>query len=167
MLGQLQDAGNTVTLARYLDLLNGACFLYDIYKYAEQMTRCKASSPKPQVYNNALISKVDGRGPDEARRDPEYWGKLVESAVGAHLVNAAAEGHGNVYWRQNGHEVDFVLQIRRNLVAIEVKSGRSKKALSGMRAFLAQYRPSVCLLVGEGGLSLEQFFSRPLEEWVS
>jgi len=44
----------------------------------------------------------------EAESDPEFWGRLVESAVGAHLANAAASGDCEVYyWRDRSREVDF------------------------------------------------------------
>ena len=39
MIGQLQDAGNTTTLAHYLDLLNGAGLLGGLPKYAGQRVR--------------------------------------------------------------------------------------------------------------------------------
>ena len=46
MLGQLQDAGNTVTLAHYLDLLSRAGMLTGLQKYAEQEVHQRVSSPK-------------------------------------------------------------------------------------------------------------------------
>jgi hypothetical protein len=43
----------------------------------------------------------------EARAELALWGRLVESAVGAHLVNAAAGGACELfYWRDRGVEVD-------------------------------------------------------------
>ncbi len=89
MVGQLQDAGNTTTLAHYLDLLGGAGLLAGLQKYAGQRVRQRASSPKLQVYNNALMTAQSDPSFEEARAEPEPWGRLVESAVGAWLVNAA------------------------------------------------------------------------------
>jgi predicted AAA+ superfamily ATPase len=124
MLGQLQDAGNTTTLAHYLDLLAGAGMVRGLPKFAGDAARRRGSSPKLQVMNNALMTAVSGRTLEEARADREFWGRLTESAVGAHLVNAEATGAGAVsYWREGNHEVDFVVQSGRRLTAIEVKSG--------------------------------------------
>jgi len=46
MLGQLQDAGNTTTLAHYLDLLAGAGMVVGLQKYAGGAARRRGSSPK-------------------------------------------------------------------------------------------------------------------------
>ncbi|HZL05645.1 MAG TPA: ATP-binding protein, partial [Coriobacteriia bacterium] len=125
MLGQLQDAGNTTTLAHYLDLLAGAGMVRGLQKFAGQAVRQRGSSPKLQVMNTALMSATAGLTPTEARVDREHMGRLVESAVGAHLANAAARGVCEVfYWRDRNREVDFVVRAGRALVAIEVKSGR-------------------------------------------
>jgi len=46
MLGQLQDAGNTTTLAHYLDLLAAAGMVTGLPKYAGDAARSRGSSPK-------------------------------------------------------------------------------------------------------------------------
>ena len=83
MLGQLQDAGNTTTLAHYLDLLSAAGMLVGLQKYAASATRERGSSPKLQVLNTALMSAQSGVSLADARRNREFWGRVVESAVGA------------------------------------------------------------------------------------
>ena len=167
MLGQLQDAGNTTTLAHYLDLLAGAGMITGVPKYAGGAARRRGSSPKLQVFNTALMTALSGLTPAEARADREFRGRLIESAVGAHLVNAAAGGALEVfYWRDRGREVDFVVRAGRKLVALEVKSGRSPAALPGMAAFAAAFRPSRTLLVGGDGIALEEFLEKPVEHWV-
>ena len=98
------------TLAHYLDLLAGAGMVAGLPKFAGEQVRQRASSPKLQVLNTALMSAQSGRSFVEARRDPELWGRLVESAVGAHLVNSAmGTGIQVEYWRDRGAEVDFVV----------------------------------------------------------
>jgi predicted AAA+ superfamily ATPase len=159
MLGQLHDAGNTTTLAHYLDLLAGAGMLAGLAKFSAEQVRQRASSPKLQVLNTALLSAQAPLPFAEARRTPEVWGRLVESAVGAHLVNSSMGTTAEVfYWRDRGREVDFVVRIGKRLVALEVKSGASKSALPGMEAFARAFRPQRSLLIGGDGLSLEQFF---------
>lgn len=167
MLGQLQDAGNTTTLAHYLDLLAGAGMLCGVQKYAGDAARQRGSSPKFQVMNTALMTAPLGLTPAEARKDPEFWGRLTESAVGAHLANAAAAGECTLhYWRERGQEVDFVVRAGRRLTAIEVKSGRSPVAHAGTSAFAEAFRPQRVLLVGGDGIALEEFLGRPVDDWI-
>lgn len=167
MLGQLQDAGNTTTLAHYLDLLAGAGMLTGLQKFAGARVRRRGSSPKFQVLNTALMTAQSGLSFDEARKDRDHWGRLVESAVGAHLGNAAAEGICRVhYWRDRNREVDFVVQSGRLLTAIEVKSGRTPGVFPGMKAFDEAFHPHRKLLVGGDGIPLEEFLLKPVEHWV-
>jgi uncharacterized protein len=167
MLGQLQDAGNTVTLAHYLDLLSAAGMLTGLSKYASQPVRSRGSSPKLQVLNTALLSAQSGLSLPEARADGVFWGRLVESAVGAHLANAAAAGDcGVFYWRERNREVDFVVKAGRILTAIEVKSGRAREFLPGIAAFVKEFKPNRTLLVGDGGIPIEQFLARPVAHWI-
>jgi len=167
MLGQLQDAGNTTTLAHYLELLGGAGMLTGLQKYAGKAVRQRGSSPKLQVMNTALMTAQSGLSPDEARADREFRGRLVESAVGAHLANAAAGGTCELfYWREESREVDFVMRAGRTIVAIEVKSGRTPDAFPGLAAFADAFTPQRTLLVGGDGIALEEFLTTPVEHWL-
>lgn len=167
MIGQLQDVGNTTTLAHYLELLAGAGMLTGISKFAGQRVRQRASSPKLQVFNTALMTAQAGITFEEARADHQFWGRLTESAVGAHLANAAAAGGCEVYyWRDRNREVDFVVRLGRTLTAIEVKSGRTRDTQPGLAAFCDAFRSARMLLVGGDGLALEDFLSRPAEHWA-
>ncbi len=168
MLGQLQDAGNTTTLAHYLELLAGAGMVAGLPKYAGQRVRRRASSPKLQVFNNALATALEGHDPAAARRTPDLWGRLVESAVGAHLLNTTrGTGIELSYWRDRNREVDFVLSQGDRLVALEVKSGRRRHALAGVAAFDRAFSPTRKLLVGTGGISLETFLEQPAVYWLT
>lgn len=167
MLGQLHDAGNTTTLAHYLELLAGAGMVAGLPKYAGQTLRQRGSSPKLQVLNTALMTAQSGLSPQEAQTDREFRGRLVESAVGAHLANAAARGVCELYyWRERNREVDFVVCAGRMLVAIEVKSGRAPTALPGLAAFAEAFRPNRTLLVGGDGIPVAEFLDQPVEHWL-
>ena len=167
MLGQLQDAGNTTTLSHYLELLAGAGMVTGLQKYSGSTVRRRGSSPKLQVLNTALMTAQLGLSLDEARTDRAFWGRLVESAVGAHLANAQSAGTCKVfYWREGNREVDFVVQAGRSLTAIEVKSGRAKGTLTGMDAFSAAFKPTRKLLVGGDGIPIYDFLEEPVEHWV-
>ena len=167
MTGQLQEAGNTTTLAHYLDLLHGAGLMLGLQKYAGQKVRRRASSPKLQVLNTALMSAMSGWNPNELRESPEHWGRLVESAVGATLINGATGTDIDVYyWLHCNREVDFVLSQGRKLVAIEVKSGRRESGLPGIESFSKQFKVTRKLLVGQSGIPLEEFFNTLPQHWL-
>ena len=167
MLGQLQDAGNTTTLAHYLDLLSGAGLVTGLQKYSGGAARRRASSPKLQVFNTALITAQAGVTLDQVRADRAFRGRLIESAVGAHLANAAAVGDCEVhYWRERNREVDFVVRRGRTLAAVEVKSGRAPETLPGMAAFSDAFGPTRQLLVGGDGIDVGSFLATPVTEWL-
>ena len=165
MLGQLQDAGNTTTLTRYLKLLSDVGLLTGLSKYTNRPVSAKASTPKLNVLNTALMSVVSGYGFEEARADRTFWGRLVESAVGAHLLNTASPATTVKYWRYKDHEVDFVLQRGPHTVGIEVKTGRAPTALPGLAEFERRFDPHRTLLVGSGGEPLHEFLSLPADHW--
>ncbi|OGB26451.1 MAG: AAA family ATPase [Burkholderiales bacterium RIFCSPLOWO2_02_FULL_57_36] len=166
MLGQLQDAGNTTTLARYLEMLGNAGLIYGLQKYAGQQHRRRASSPKFNVLNNALMSAGSGYTKAEAKADRSYWGRLVESAVGAHLYNTGHPDCRLHYWRESSREVDFVIERGKKLTAIEVKSGTASGHASGLDVFSENFGKCRKLLVGDGGVPLVEFLSYPAEHWL-
>lgn len=168
MLGQLHDAGNTTTLAHYLGLLSGAGLLSGLQKYAERPIPRRASSPKFQVLNNALLSVQSGLPMEAVRSDPERWGRFVESAVGAHLANSAAVGECDVYyWREANQEVDFVVHRAGSIVTVEVKSGPTPRLVPrGLDAFDRRFGTSRHLLVGGEGVPLTTFLREPVAHWL-
>ncbi len=168
MLGQLVDAGNTVTLAHYLQLLEGAGMVTGLQKFSGNQIRQRASSPKLQVLNTALMTAQSGREPASWRTDGDAWGRLTESAVGAHLINTAmGTGIQVTYWRERNLEVDFVLQRGDALVAIEVKSGGRKETLPGIAAFDKAHHPTAKLLIGGQGIPIAEFLQAPTAHWLS
>lgn len=167
MLGQLLDAGNTVTLAHYLDLLKGAGMVAGLQKFSGTKVRQRGSSPKLQVLNTALMSATHVAGFEQTRTDGTRWGRLVESAVGAHLLNSTAGSDVEItYWREGGMEVDFVIQRGTSIVALEVKSGAPRHARSGLAAFRKEFAPRSAMLVGEGGMPLHEFFTSDPKDWL-
>ena len=171
MLGQLHDAGNTTTLARYLDLLASAGLLSGLQKYTGSPVSRRASSPKLNVLNTALMTAGSSYSFEEAQSDRTFWGRIVESAVGAHLFNTSESDMRLHYWRERCHEVDFVLKRGSRVVALEVKSGeegtarRGRRPLPGMDAFEERFAPCRRLLVGEGGIPLNEFLTAHAGEW--
>ena len=157
MVGQLHEAGNTTTLSHYLDLLNTAGLLDGLEKFTPDQIRKRGSSPKFQVHNTALISSQRNEDFVQAVAKPELWGRLVESSVGAHLINHSLVHGFNVhYWRHRNDEIDFVIEKRGVVIGLEIKSGATQKA-SGMEAFKKTFQPDKMLLIGNTGMSWQEF----------
>ncbi|MBP7146285.1 MAG: ATP-binding protein [Acidobacteria bacterium] len=158
MLGQLHDAGNTTTLAHYLRLLETAYMVSGLERFSAGHARSRGSSPKLVVWNNALVTALSLRSFRDGREDPVFWGHLVENAVGAHLLNHLQGLPFEVtYWRERDLEVDFVVRAGNTLWAIEVKSGLPGKG-RGIAAFREQHPKARALVVGPGGMPLDEFF---------
>jgi uncharacterized protein len=157
ILGQLQNAGNVTTLANYLQLLSDCGLLGGLNKFAGDIIRKRGSSPKFQVYNNALLSSQSNVEYEKTIINPELWGRYVESSVGSHLLNHSfAEKYNLYYWREGNMEVDFVLEKGDQVIGLEVKSGM-KAENAGMKVFTQNFHPHKILLVGTGGIPYEEF----------
>lgn len=163
MLGQLDDAGNTTTLAHYLDLMNDAGLVRALPKYDGKLYRERASSPRLMVYDTGLMTACYGQYRDFLLTDPERTGHLVESAVGAHLLAESLRRHFTVsWWREGDKEVDFVISKGEIVRAIEVKSGRIKSR-HGLDAFVNAFPQAKTVIIGSVQHPVEQFLSEPVE----
>ena len=165
MLGQMQDANNVTTLVHYLGLLGDAGMARGLQKYGGEVRR-RSSSPKLQPMDTGLVTASSSLALDSWKQEPGRWGRPVECAVGAHLCNWAFSSgrHDVFYWMERNQEVDFVVPHEGRLFAIEVKSGRVP-ALHGMERIVKSHSPAVALLVGTGGIPLEEFLSKPPTAW--
>lgn len=160
------EEAHTNTVAKYLDLLGKAGLVAGLQKYSGSKLRQRTSSPKLQALNNALMAVASGYDFAAAKADRSFWGRMVESAVGAHLHNSG-DPSMLAYWRKGKLEVDFVLARGRRITAIEVKSGGAGRGMPGLNAFSAHYPDCRRLVVGEDGIPLVEFLSKPAEHWLS
>ena len=164
MLGSLQDAGNTVTLASYINLLNESGLLCGLQKYSIDLARRRASIPKLQVYNNALKMVYSPLTFAEVLVDRKSWGRIVESCIGAYLVSQSFVHRFEVfYWRERDDEVDFILRKKGSVIAIEVKSNAEKKT-AGLEKFKQLFKHKKAFIVGDGGISIEDFLSMDIRK---
>ncbi len=162
MLGTLTDAGNTVTLAHYLELLGGAGMVTGIGKYSGSAVRRRASSPKLLALNTGLMTATARTTFARAKADREIWSRLVQTAVGAHLW-AHADPDELGYWREGNNEVDWVvrpgklMRSRDTPMALDVKTGTRAarperwRSPAFIRRAIAGHR---C-----GGIPIEDFLS--------
>ena len=157
LLGQLQDAGNTDTIANYLKLLENAGILRGLFKYDEKMLKTRSSSPRLLVFDPSLMAVASGRSREELLGEGDLRGHVLESALGAYLTaRSQSEGFELFWWREGNNEVDFVIRKGTKRTAIEVKSGRIKSR-NGIRAFLEKYPGSYTLIVGSQDITAEDF----------
>ena len=163
MLGQLQDVGNVTTLANYLNTLGEARLLCGLQKYARDEARKYNSVPKLMVYNTALLTAQANTTFHKTFTTPNLWGRWVESAVGAHLLNQADEyDYKLYYWRENNDEVDFIVESGEQQMAIEVKSGR-RGTNNGLKVFSDKFHPQQSFVVGTDGIPVEEFLTWNME----
>ena len=157
LLGQLQDAGNTDTIANYLKLLANAGILAALFKYDEKLINVRSSSPRLMVFDPSLLTVATGRSKDELLGEGELRGHVIESAVGAYLLaRSKTDGFELFWWRDGGNEVDFVLSKGTKRTAIEVKSGRIKRR-TGIRRFLEEYPGTYALIIDNSNINIEDF----------
>ena len=166
MLGQLQDAGNTTTLSNYVRMLESACLLSGLERFSAGQARSRGSSPKLVLWNNALVTALGVRSFESTRNDSAYWGRLVENAVGAHLLNELRSlPYEITYWRHRNHEVDFVVRTPDHVWGLEVKSGRPD-TVQGLDAFRKTHPDAKTVIIGRGGMPLEEFFESRPTSWL-
>ena len=160
------NSGTVPTIKNYLDILNKSMIVQALQNYFPSRVKEKQSVPKMQVFNNAFRNRFGTFSFDEARVDPAEWGRLVESAVGAHLANRAmTDDYELFYWRnERRQECDYVLRKGQALVAIEVKSGSVDKTV-GFEKFKEQFADNVtaAFIVGPHALPLDDFFIMDLK----
>lgn len=163
LLGQLIEAGNTTTLSHYQGLLESAFLIKGLEKWAGSTVKIRKSSPKWVPLNTALMTALANRTFKEYRNDPELWGRLVEVGVGAYIINEAIkEGFDIYYWREKNYEVDYVVKRGKKLAAIEVKTTRRRMSLVGLSLFKKRYLSAKEIIVGPGGVEIEDFLKLPL-----
>lgn len=166
MLGQLNDAGNTTTLAHYLDLLCECGLVCGLQKFSGQSTRSRASSPKLLALDPSLITAIDDRDILEMSDDPETKGHLIENVIGSHIWQATKTKGKLYYWAEGKWELDFVYTLADQILAIEVKSGRRQRAVAGLHEFKKRHPKARALIVGTGGIPIDEFLRTAPEIWL-
>jgi|SRR5690554_1491016 len=167
ILGQLTDAGNTTTLAHYQNLLNQVWFISGLQKYSGSNVNVRSSPPKWVVYNTALLSAYSNSNYKTSLSNPDIWGRKVEQAVGAFLLNQSRLYNFNVYyWREGNNEIDFVIEKNKKVIAIEVKSGKTAFH-RGMEKFRGIYKPSKSLLISNDSLSWKDFLKTDIIDIIN
>lgn len=170
ILGLLAGAGNASTVVDYLHLLSRVGLLTAIPRYSRSPARQRTDRPKLLVLNTGLMTALSDYSFEEAQADRTFWGRIVETAAGAHLLNTADERTKVYYWRnKDGDEVDFVMTRGPRTVAIEVKTGKARTT-RGMQLFKERFSPDRSVVVTSderepNSVSFGEYFARPASDW--
>lgn len=151
LLGQLQDKGNTDLVKDYLDLYEGAYLFQQVHKYQTAHFTRKTSSPKIIPMAPALIQL------DYKKASKENMGLAFEALVGSDLLRAELS---TTYWRDKDNEVDFVVEYKNRIIAIEVKSGK-KKSSKSLSAFKIRFPTAVIIFINPE--NYEMFCADPVQ----
>jgi uncharacterized protein len=164
ILGQLTDAGNTTTLSHYQNLLDKVWFISGLQKFSGSKVIQKSSIPKWLAYNTAFSSVYSNTDFKTTKNVSDIWGRLVEQAIGAYLINQSRiSGMKVYYWREGNNEVDYIIQKGSKIISIEVKSGKFK-AHKGLEEFRKKYKPYKSILISNDSLNWQEFLKLKLTE---
>jgi predicted AAA+ superfamily ATPase len=133
----------SATTSRYVSLLETSFVISKLNPYLRNKASRLIKSPKVYISDSGLACFMVGI--DKFRMDYQepLLGALFETYVIQNLfaiINARWKEAQIYFWSIQGrNEVDFIIEVGRNCVAIEVKSSArwQKKDLSGLEAFLA------------------------------
>jgi predicted AAA+ superfamily ATPase len=166
ILGQIQDKGNASTLVRYMDLLDESCLVTALEQYSTRLISVKSSTPKFQIQNPALFSALQTETLENALADPAWWGRIIENAIGAHLLDLSRKNSllKVYYYRHYDLEVDFVLKYGKKILAIEVKSQPNKPSAENLAAFSKKFPVAGVLLIDNKTLTWQNFLNMGVEQ---
>ncbi|MEW6556312.1 MAG: ATP-binding protein [Elusimicrobiota bacterium] len=171
MLGTLQDAGNTTTIASYLNLMSKAFLLTPLERWSGARIRRRGSIPKILVYDNGLSTSMAGVKFNTAKKDKMFWGRLVENSIGARLYFIFNKLGGEIYyWRERNNEVDYVTRLGDKIIGFEIKSGRLDKNPAALLLFKRKYKNSKTVIISnskeltvnsEKNININEFYKNP------
>lgn len=132
-----------MTVHRYLNLLETSYQIVRLEPYAVNRTKRLIKTPKLYWNDSALALHLGLDGADGAPQGAHFENLVLCDLLAwrdIHVPRAEV-----TYWRTaHGHEVDFVLELRRELVGIEIKANGhpSLADVPGLRTFLAEHPKS-------------------------
>jgi len=148
---------NAATTSRYLGLLEASYVLSRLPPYLANRASRLIKSPKLHFSDSGLAAHLAGLTRADIGGDDPLWGPLLETYAAQNLA-AILEAHWQearlAYWHVQGrHEVDFVIEVGRDALAIEIKaSGRwDDRDLAGLKAFLDKTPRCRAAVLAHGG----------------
>ncbi len=148
------------TVHRYINLLEASCLFIKLRPYTKGKLRRIIKSPKGYFLDPGLVSYLAGYR-DYNTIPLEFQGYLFETLILLHLNIYASLFNGNLYyWRTRGgkeKEVDFVLEVGRKIIAIEVKLAKKVNYddIQNIQDFIENHPMTVAGLVVYAGRELQ------------
>lgn len=127
---------NVMTTARHLTLMETSCIIHRMLPYLRNRSSRLIKSPKIYLSDSGLAYYLAGirNLPLSGALWENYVAQNLESILSVHLP-----GTEIAYWNVQGrYEVDFILEIGNETIAVEVKSSTrwQEKDLIGLKAYL-------------------------------
>lgn len=151
---------------RYINLLETTCVVQRLPAFARNRTKRLVKSPKFYWVDAGLAAYLAGYFGVEAVRGAREQGGFMETLIFHHLRALAqllVPRPGIFYWRTtDGHEVDFVLEHGRRLIAMEVKLSSTPRYsdCDGLRLFLEEYPETQCGILVHTGRKIQRLGDR-------
>lgn len=133
---------NAVTASRYLSVLELSFLISRLTPYLANRASRLIKSPKLYFSDAGLAAHLAGITSADLDTDDPLWGALLETYVAQNLAAVLGSGWPEArlgYWHVQGRqEVDFVIEVGRDTLALEVKASArwDDRDLAGLRAFL-------------------------------
>jgi len=157
---------SAATAGRYLSLLEASFLIRRLPPFLKNRSLRLIKSPKLYVTDSGLAAYLAGVDHLEPGRDDLLRGALYETYVAqnlAALLQAHLPDAQLAYWHEQGrHEVDFVIETGRKVVAIEVKVATrwDESDLAGLRAFVDRTPACSAVVLGYNGREAVQLDDR-------
>ncbi|MBI1872984.1 MAG: DUF4143 domain-containing protein [Acidobacteria bacterium] len=155
------DSGIThVTAKRWISVLEAGYLVCRLPPLHMNVRKRLVKTPKLYFYDTGLLCYLLGiRAPDQLEAHPlrgaifECW---VVSEVIKHYLHRGATPDVHFYRDRKGEEVDLVVDRGRDLIAVEVKAGRTAAhdvftALERFRAIAGRHRKQRHVVIYGGG----------------
>ena len=148
---------NAVTTGRYLNLLETSFIIRRLPPFLKNRSSRLVKSPKLYFTDSGLAAHLAGIKAIVPGRDDLLRGALFETYVAQNLA-ALLEAHlpdaQLSYWHEQGrHEVDFVIEDGRTVVAVEVKAASrwTESDISGLQVFLERTPACIAAVLAYNG----------------
>jgi predicted AAA+ superfamily ATPase len=163
---------NAATTSRWINLMEASFLLWRLPPFLNNRTSRLVKSPKIYFEDSGLAAWLCGVHSFTSGQDTLYKGALYETYLAQNLrtlMEAHAPDARLSFWNYQGrHEVDFVIESKRDVFAVECKSATrwNDADLSGLRAFLARTPACKAAVLAYNGTSAvrldKRLFAIPL-----
>lgn len=146
---------NVMTTSRYLSLMESSFILNRMPPYLKNPSTRLIKSPKIYLSDTGLAAHLFGV--KNIKFNESLRGVFLESYVAQNLMSILSSSYPEArmaYWHVQGrYEVDFIIEINQETVAIEIKNSTrwEERDLAGIKAYLKNARNcKTCILAYRG-----------------